>query len=87
MMYKNIGQRIKELAQLNAGIGIAVSIVIGVKFIFSGIENAPEIVLGVLIILLGSFLSWISSFVLYGFGQLVDNSDLIAEKIMNEVQE
>lgn len=38
------------------------------------------ILLGLLIIALGSLLSWVSSFVLYGFGELVSNSAIIAGK-------
>ena len=46
-------------------------------------------ILGLLWLILGPIISWISSFVLYGFGQLVDNSDkLIALKEVpnNDIQ-
>lgn len=36
--------------------------------------------IGILTMVLGSLLSWVSSFVLYGFGEIVENSALIAGK-------
>ncbi|MFR5010221.1 MAG: SHOCT domain-containing protein [Acutalibacteraceae bacterium] len=35
---------------------------------------------GLAVIIIGSLLSWVSSFVLYGFGELVVNSAIIAGK-------
>lgn len=34
------------------------------------------VITGIVTMILGSFFSWIGSFCLYGFGQLVDNSDI-----------
>ena len=36
---------------------------------------------GILIFIVGSLLSWIGSFFTYGFGELVENSAKIAEKM------
>jgi hypothetical protein len=35
---------------------------------------------GILIMVLGSLGSWIGSFMTYGFGQLVENSDILVEQ-------
>ncbi len=35
---------------------------------------------GTAIVFIGPLLSWISSFVLYGFGELVENSAIAADK-------
>ena len=35
---------------------------------------------GLIIIVVGSLLSWVGSFLLYGFGQLIENSDVLAEQ-------
>lgn len=40
-----------------------------------------SIVAGILVIVLGSILSWVGSFVLYGFGELVDNSKKVADRV------
>ena len=37
--------------------------------------------LGILIAILGPIIAWIASWILYGFGQLIENSDTIAGKI------
>lgn len=76
-MFTNIGSKIKTLAKILAWIGIIVSIIIGIRYVILGIENLQSefVVLGFLCTLIGSLLSWISSFCLYGFGQLVENSD------------
>ena len=44
------------------------------------LSGLGAVVVGILTILLGVLISWIGSFVLYGFGQLVDNSDKLVEK-------
>lgn len=72
-MFGNIGGKIKVLAQVICCVGIIVSIVAAVKFF----EENP--VKSALVLILGILLSWIGNFVLYGFGQLVENSDKIVE--------
>lgn len=74
-MYSNIGGKIKILAKVLAWIGIIACFIVGVTLI--ALEPALGLV-GFLIMILGGILSWISSFVLYGFGELVENSDILA---------
>ena len=77
-MFCNIGEKIKALAQIITWIGIIVCVVLGIIII----ANDDELVLiGLLVMVLGSLLSWVSSFVLYGFGQLIENSDKIVKKM------
>ena len=40
-----------------------------------------QVITGVLVFVIGSLASWISSFVLYGFGELVSNSKKIADSL------
>lgn len=75
-MFGNIGRKIKTLAQVVTWMGIIGSIVVGISMLSI---NDDFIFLGLLIMILGSFLSWVSSFVLYGFGQLVENSDKLVQ--------
>lgn len=76
-MFNNIGNKIKVLAQFFCYAGIALSIFLGIRIILSN----NKLIFALLLIILGSIVSWISSFILYGFGQLIDNSDILVRKI------
>ena len=71
-MFSNIGSKIKVLAVVITCIGIVASIIIGIVLMTIDEEL---IVPGILVMIVGSLLSWLSSFFMYGFGQLVENSD------------
>lgn len=71
-MFDNIGGKIKSLAQVVCWIGIICSVIYGIIITSSDEEMA---VLGFIIIVIGSLISWVSSFTLYGFGQLIENTD------------
>jgi hypothetical protein len=72
-MFDNIGGKIKTLAMTLTGLGITLSIVAGVISLSDGSIE------GLFIMIFGSLLSWLGSFLLYGFGQLVENSDRMVE--------
>ena len=83
-MFDNIGSKIKTLASTYAWGGIIVSIIIGVILIAMGAAmrtyyGTSLIWRGIAIIILGSLFSWISSFVLYGFGELIVKTTEIAK--------
>lgn len=71
-MFDNIGGKIKTLAQVVCWIGIICSVIFG--FIFGA--EADSFLVGLLIIVLGSLTAWTSSFTLYGFGELIENSEI-----------
>lgn len=79
-MFKNIGGKIKFLAVCACACGIVFSIIYGI-YIMKMFRDSHEF--GLLIIIFGSLLSWLGSFVLYGFGQLVENSDTSVEMLKN----
>lgn len=80
-LYNNIGKKIKILAKVLAWIGIAASVISGLGMIIvSSRAGGAMALIGILTMVLGSLLSWVSSFVLYGFGEIVENSALIAGK-------
>jgi hypothetical protein len=70
-MYKNIGKKIKTLAK-------AMFIIEAIASVISGIALMPiddEFILyGLLIIFFGPVVAWVSSWILYGFGELVDKT-------------
>ncbi|MCH5183452.1 MAG: hypothetical protein J1E00_04670 [Oscillospiraceae bacterium] len=69
-MFSNIGGKIKMLAMVLCGIGSAASILLGIVLLVN-----EAIIVGIIFMLIGPLLSWIGSFILYGFGHLVENSD------------
>ena len=74
-MYNNIGRKIKILAKVIACILAAASAIIGVEMIVGGLQygkNLQMIGTGMLYIGAGSVAAWLSSFVLYGFGELIE---------------
>ena len=77
-MFDNIGRKIKGLASAVTWIGIILSIISGISMLSSsgGLLAIPAI----LVMALGSLFSWLASLTLYGFGQLIENSDIIANE-------
>lgn len=73
-MFNNIGEKIKALAIFGTILGIILSILIGVMFIVYVVWW-----IGLIIILAGCLFSWIGSFVIYGFGELICKATEIAE--------
>ena len=83
-MFDNIGGKIKTVATTIAWLGIIGSIIIGIIIIAEANDSyypsATETLSGWLVIIVGSLSSWVSSFTLYGFGQLIENTDIISSK-------
>lgn len=73
-MYENIGGKIKTLAKVICWIGIVLSIVFGLILLIALSTDSPAIGIAVAIpvTVLGAFLSWIGSFTLYGYGELIE---------------
>ncbi|MBQ4119550.1 MAG: hypothetical protein IJD45_04080 [Clostridia bacterium] len=81
-MFKNIGSKIMKLAQIYCWIKIIISISVGLamiilRYLFTYLSTL-FLIYGILLIILGPLISWIGSFLLYGFGRLVENSDIIS---------
>lgn len=85
-MYDHIGKKIKSLARgtfiveaIGAIIGALVCLFIGI------VDGEGEFILyGLLCLFCGPLVAWISSWMLYGFGQLIDNSDTLVEIMENQ---
>ncbi|MBR5942128.1 MAG: hypothetical protein IKZ81_02170 [Clostridia bacterium] len=94
-MFNNIGKKIKTLAKVLCWIGIIGSFIGGIVLAVSGASSSKKatdilllILFGLAAAIIGAFLAWISSFVLYGFGELVDSTQEIKrsnEEILNRV--
>lgn len=89
-LYENIGGKIKGLAKFIFVIEAIGAIIAGTLFMF----NNPNLTfVGFLILALGTIAAWVSSWVLYAFGELVEktcdnesNNYYIAKQI-NEINE
>ena len=76
------------LARILCWLGIAVSLVLGIVFGINGLHYSRYILkgafIGPLTIVLGSLLSWVGSFFIYGFGQLIEDADHIRNSIQRK---
>lgn len=75
-MFDNIGTKLQNLATITTVIGIILSIIAGIAAIVN-----TSFWIGLLIIIIGGLASWISSWMLYAFGTLVENSQIIADRL------
>ena len=74
-MYTNIGKKIKSLAVVICIVFIVLSVLIGLVAMAYDDKLIP---IALLAVIAAALISWLSSFVLYGFGELVENSAKIA---------
>lgn len=70
-LFSNIGSKLKTVAWAITLLGIALGILL---VIVLGVMDEDLIILGLLIGLTVAVISWISSFALYGFGELISSS-------------
>ena len=90
-MFNNIGKKIKILTKISCWIGIVLFVIVG---IVTWVYIANEMydfwmgaLLFILISIVGSFFSWIGSFCIYGFGELIEKTCEIAENTYgNEIK-
>lgn len=93
-MFNNIGKKIKTLAKVICWLGIIGSIITGIVLIAVGLDDLSSryssdegvimIVAGLLTMVVGSIISWVGSFKLYGFGDVVDNVQAIRYRVVPE---
>ena len=82
-MFQNIGKKIKTVAIVIMIVGIVLS-VLGGLFAFwggyLGFDFITALVSFIMIASLGILFSWLSVFILYGFGELVDQSMTMTQR-------
>ena len=76
-MFNNIGGKIKVVAKTICFVGIILSIISGLVLILADVRTVFS---GILLIIVGPIASWIGSFMTYGFGQLIENSDILVKQ-------
>ena len=86
-MFDDIGGKIQGLAKVICWIGIIASVITGIAMITSATNryytNQGLLWTGIAVMILGSLLSWVGSFTLYGFGELVENSSVIRYELQS----
>lgn len=88
-MFDNIGNKIKGVSKFFCWLGIICSILLGILLVTAGI-NMPNgrvtIVIGIVIMIVGSFMSWVGSLITYGIGEMVQNSCVQTEIAVRSFQ-
>lgn len=80
-MYDNIGGKIKGLAKWVCIIGSIIMAIPGISFIMQGEDF---ILVGILLLVLGPVICWISSWMLYGFGELIEKTSNIEQIVLSK---
>lgn len=81
-IFDDIGNKIKAVAWICFGLGIISSFLLGIYSASIVSSDISPIVTVILVSAIGSLLSWVGSLFIYGFGQLIENSDvLVADKM------
>ena len=98
-MFDNIGEKIKSSAIVLLVIGIIASLILGISQISNAVETSKyssyfssyagtvegaSVLGGILTIVFGSIISLIASYILYGFGQLIDSTQNIEKKLSSQ---
>ena len=81
-MYNDIGGKIKKLTKTIAVIEAFITVIIASSFMFTDDEKMVGI--GVLVMIIGCVIAWISSWLLYGFGEIIEKVSLIEENTRNK---
>ena len=68
-MFENIGGKIKSLAKICCILGMVAYILLGGATILVG-----NVINGIVMIIFGCLVSWIASFAIYGFGELIETT-------------
>lgn len=76
-MFDDIAGKIKALAKVTCGLGIAASIMGAFALWAQSSPYNSTTSAGVLVLVLGSLASWIGSFFTYGFGELIENLETL----------
>lgn len=70
-MYNNIGGKIKVLAKLGFIVEAIILVLAGIGLMVSTEEM---LITGLIVMVVGPIISWVSSWLLYGFGELIDKA-------------
>ena len=72
-MYNNIAGKIKLLAKIGFIVETIAIVIAGIGILLTD-DEVINILTGVLVMAMGPIAAWASSWVLYGFGELIENT-------------
>lgn len=75
-MFTDVGDKLKKVAKILFWVFAVVGVGGGVAAIIAGDLEPEFFLLGLVIAAVGIFASWIGALAIYGFGELVENSDI-----------
>lgn len=80
-MFNNIGGKIKVVAKVSCYVGMAFSILGCLGNILTAVDNLyfSSAIYWLLGLIFLPVLSWVGSLLIYGFGQLIENSDTLID--------
>ncbi len=78
-MFNNIGNKIKKLSIIYTIIGLVISCAVAIVCWAN-----DNVLTGFIVLILGCLVSWIGSFLLYGFGELITQTTNIANSVKNK---
>ena len=68
-MYDNIGGKIKGLAKVSFVVEAVITVITGIILM---VADEDLILSGLLVMVVGPIVGWVSSWMLYGFGEIID---------------
>jgi len=80
-MFENIGSKLKWLAMAVCALGMLASLVFAVTIWMQKGSGQDTTLLGIIVLVLGCLASWVGSFFTYGFGELIENTNIIIGKL------
>lgn len=88
-MFKNPGQKLKLLAKIVFYVLLFLPLVIGIVLIVSGLLDGvggygvtfPAVLFGILLLGIGLLNAWLSSILLYAFGELIEYTRAIKKDV------
>lgn len=83
-MFSNIGGKIKNLATAICVLGMIATVITAIVLWAQHSRYNDTIALGFGVLLGGCFASWVGSFFMYGFGQLIEDTALIREALLRQ---
>ncbi len=90
--FYNIGGKIKGLAVVICIVGIIISVAFGIYMYnnstrFYGMSFNEAAAISIAIIIAGPLLSWVGALFVYGFGELIEKTTIIAEHVTKAEKE
>ncbi len=86
-MFTNVGRKIKLLAKVVFWLGVVATVLMMLEYAvflpqrYFGTNDATDILRAIVILVIGFFGAWASALLIYGFGEIVENSTLMANNV------